>query len=73
MCCRQILGLKVVISDEYFSLMYFFLDLKGKMSDIKSWRSEQDGESQSASVKSADSIPDVQDPLGSSVMTPEDR
>lgn len=63
----------MVISDDYFSLMYYFLDLKGKMSDIKSWRSEQDGESQSASVKSADSMPDVQDPLGSSVMTPEDR
>ncbi|TWW79287.1 putative palmitoyltransferase ZDHHC11 [Takifugu flavidus] len=46
---------------------------KRKLSDIKSWRSEQDGESQSASVKSADSIPNVQDPLGSSVMTPEDR
>lgn len=69
---RQILGLKVVIFDDYFSLMYFFLDVKGKMSDIKSWRSEQE-ESQSASVKSADSTPDVQDPLGSSVMTPEDR
>lgn len=63
----------MVISDEYFSLMCFFLDLKGKLSDIKSWRSEQDGESQSANVKSADSIPDVQDPLGSLVMTPEDR
>lgn len=73
MCSRQIVGLKVVISDEYFSLIYFFLDLKGKMSDIKSRRSEQDGESQSASGKSADSIPDVQDPLGSSVMTPDDR
>lgn len=72
MCYRQILGLKVVIFDDYFSLMYFFLDVKGKMSDIKSWRSEQE-ESQSASVKSADSIPDVQDPLGSLVMTPEDR
>lgn len=62
--------LKVVIYDDYYSLMGFFLDLKGKMSDINSWRDEHDSESQSASVKSADSIPDVQDPLGSSVMTP---
>lgn len=46
--------------------------LKGniRMTDIKSWRSEHDDESQGARVRSADSIPDVQDPLGSSVMTP---
>ncbi|XP_040899352.1 palmitoyltransferase ZDHHC11 isoform X2 [Toxotes jaculatrix] len=42
------------------------------MSDIKSWKPDVDEEAQSPSVKSADSVPGVQDPLGSSVMTPDD-
>lgn len=42
------------------------------MNDNKSWKPEADEEAQSASVKSADSVPGVQDPLGSSVMTPDD-
>lgn len=42
------------------------------MSNIKSWKSEADEDAQSESVKSVDSIPGVQDPLGSSVMTPDD-
>lgn len=54
--------------------LLFFLCLKGEicMSDIKSWKANTEEEAQSASVKSADSVPDVQDPLGSSVMTPDD-
>lgn len=42
------------------------------MSDIKSWKPDTDQEAQSAGVKSVDSVPGVQDPLGSSVMTPDD-
>lgn len=42
------------------------------MSDLKSWKPNTEEEAQSASVKSVDSVPDVQDPLGSSVMTPDD-
>lgn len=42
------------------------------MSNIKSWKSEADEDAQSEGVKSVDSIPGVQDPLGSSVMTPDD-
>ncbi|XP_036929143.1 palmitoyltransferase ZDHHC11 isoform X3 [Acanthopagrus latus] len=41
------------------------------MSNIKSWKPEAEG-AQSASVKSVNSVPVVQDPLGSSVMTPDD-
>lgn len=40
------------------------------MSNMKSWKPEAD-EVQSQSVKPVDSIPRVQDPLGSSVMTPD--
>lgn len=43
------------------------------MTDIKSWRSEHDEESQSARVRSADSVPDAQAPLGSPAMTPDPR
>lgn len=43
------------------------------MTDMESWRGEHDDESQSAGGRSADSVPDVQDPLGSSVMTPSHR
>ncbi|XP_018544662.1 palmitoyltransferase ZDHHC11 isoform X1 [Lates calcarifer] len=39
------------------------------MSDIKSWKPDTDEETQSPSVKS---VPGVQDPLGSSVMIPDD-
>ncbi|XP_022621364.1 probable palmitoyltransferase ZDHHC11 isoform X1 [Seriola dumerili] len=42
------------------------------VSDIKSWKPDADEEAQWPSVKSADSVPGVQDPLGSSVMTPDD-
>lgn len=42
------------------------------MTDTNSWSSEH-GESQSARVRSADSVPDVQDPLGSSVTTQNHR
>ncbi|XP_029927400.1 palmitoyltransferase ZDHHC11 [Myripristis murdjan] len=45
------------------------------MSDSKSWRAEADEEAQSterASVQSADSVPVVQNPLGSTVMAPRD-
>lgn len=42
------------------------------MRDIKSWKSNPEEEARRASVKSADSVPDVQDPLGSSVMIPDD-
>ncbi|XP_030248599.1 palmitoyltransferase ZDHHC11 isoform X2 [Sparus aurata] len=41
------------------------------MSNIKSWKPEAE-EAPSASVKSVNSVPVVQDPLGSSVMTPDD-
>lgn len=40
------------------------------MSDIKSWK--PDPEAQSVGVKSVHRVPGVQDPLGSSVMTPDD-
>lgn len=54
--------------------LFLFLCLKGEisMSDIKSWKPDTDQEAQSAGVKSVDSVPGVQDPLGSSVMTPDD-
>lgn len=39
--------------------------------DIKGWNPDADEEAQWSSVKSADSVPGVQDPLGSSVMTPD--
>ncbi|XP_044063332.1 palmitoyltransferase ZDHHC11 isoform X2 [Siniperca chuatsi] len=42
------------------------------MIDIKSWKPDTDQEAQSASVKSGGPVPGVQDPLGSSVMTPDD-
>ncbi|KAM7420676.1 hypothetical protein PAMA_015073 [Pampus argenteus] len=42
------------------------------MSNIKGWKSEADEDAQSESMKSVDGIPGVQDPLGSSVMTPDD-
>ena len=42
------------------------------MSDMKSWKPDPEEEAQSASVKSGDRFPGVQDPLGSSVMTPDD-
>lgn len=45
------------------------------MSDSKSWGAEADEEAQSteqASVQSADSIPVVQNPLGSAIMAPRD-
>ncbi|XP_042279873.1 palmitoyltransferase ZDHHC11 [Thunnus albacares] len=42
------------------------------ISNIKSWMSEADEDAQSVNVKSVDSIPGAQDPLGSSVMTPDD-
>lgn len=42
------------------------------MSNIKSWKSEADEDGQSERVKSTDSIPGVQDPLGSSVMSLDD-
>lgn len=42
------------------------------MSNAKSWKPDTDKETQRASVKSVDSIPGVQDPLGSSVMIPDD-
>ncbi|TMS11369.1 putative palmitoyltransferase ZDHHC11 [Larimichthys crocea] len=41
------------------------------MSDIKSWKPSTEM-SQSTVVKSVDGVPRVQDPLGSSVMTPDD-
>ncbi|XP_071324663.1 palmitoyltransferase ZDHHC11 [Trachinotus anak] len=41
------------------------------VSDIKSWKPDTDEEAQWPSVKSVDSVPGVQDPLGSSVMTPD--
>ncbi|XP_070691961.1 palmitoyltransferase ZDHHC11 isoform X2 [Pempheris klunzingeri] len=41
------------------------------MSDLKSWKTDTK-EAQSTRVKSADPVPGVQDPLGSSVMTPDD-
>ncbi|XP_063343635.1 palmitoyltransferase ZDHHC11 [Pelmatolapia mariae] len=40
--------------------------------DIKNWKPDNDEESQSATVKSVYSVPGVQDPLGSSIMTPDD-
>lgn len=39
------------------------------MSDIKSWKPDTDEEAQTVSVKA---VPGVQDPLGSSVMSPDD-
>ncbi|XP_071771986.2 palmitoyltransferase ZDHHC11 [Centroberyx gerrardi] len=45
------------------------------MSNSKSWKPEADEEAHSteqSSVKSADGVPGVQNPLGSSVMTPDD-
>ncbi|KAM9353976.1 palmitoyltransferase ZDHHC11 [Symphorus nematophorus] len=42
------------------------------MSDMKRWKPETEEEAQSANVKSGDRVPGVQDPLGSSVMTPDD-
>lgn len=53
-------------------LSSFFLKGELYMSDITSWQPKTEEEAQRASVKSADSVPDVQDPLGSSVMTPDD-
>ncbi|XP_059195742.1 palmitoyltransferase ZDHHC11 [Centropristis striata] len=41
------------------------------MSDIKNWNPDME-EAQSAGVKSVSRVPGVQDPLGSSVMTPDD-
>ncbi|XP_022064021.1 palmitoyltransferase ZDHHC11 [Acanthochromis polyacanthus] len=43
-----------------------------EMSDVKSWKPVDDEEAQSSSVKSVDSVPGVQDPLGSSIMTPDE-
>lgn len=40
--------------------------------DINNWKPDNDEESQSATVKSVYSVPGVQDPLGSSIMTPDD-
>lgn len=41
------------------------------MMDIKSWKPSDEEEAQSSSAKSVDSVPDVQNPLGSSVMIPD--
>lgn len=62
-------------SDDYWSLIFFLHCLKGKicMTDMESWRGEHDDESQRTRGRSADSVPDVQAPLGSSVMTPNHR
>ncbi|XP_062254457.1 palmitoyltransferase ZDHHC11 isoform X2 [Platichthys flesus] len=43
-----------------------------EINDINCWRPSPDEEAQSPSVQSVDSVPVVQDPLGSSVMTPDD-
>lgn len=48
--------------------MSAYLCLEGEMS--LSWKPDNDDGAQNTSVKSVDSIPGVQDPLGSSVMTP---
>ncbi|XP_029360605.1 palmitoyltransferase ZDHHC11 isoform X2 [Echeneis naucrates] len=42
------------------------------LSEIKSWKPDADEEAQWPSIKSVDAVPGVQDPLGSSVMTPDD-
>ncbi|XP_061530898.1 palmitoyltransferase ZDHHC11 isoform X1 [Phycodurus eques] len=41
-------------------------------STVRNWKPDAGDEVQSESVKSAESVPEVQDPLGSSVMTPDD-
>ncbi|XP_034554185.1 probable palmitoyltransferase ZDHHC11 [Notolabrus celidotus] len=41
------------------------------LNDMRGWRPDADEEAQSVSVKSVDDVPVVQDPLGSSVMTPD--
>ncbi|XP_008283907.1 palmitoyltransferase ZDHHC11 [Stegastes partitus] len=43
-----------------------------EMSEVKSWKPVDVEEAQSSSVKSVDGVPGVQDPLGSSIMTPDD-
>lgn len=42
------------------------------MSTSRSWKADAGDDLQSESVKSAESVPEVQDPLGSLVMTPDD-
>lgn len=48
--------------------------LKGgiALSDIQNWKPDVDEEAQNTSVTSVCSVPGVQDPLGSSIMTPDD-
>lgn len=48
--------------------MNSYLCLEGEMS--LNWKPDTDEGPQNTSVKSVDSIPGVQDPLGSSVMSP---
>lgn len=58
---------------QFVNNIRLFLCLTGEicMSDIKSWKPSTEM-SQSTVVKSVDGVPRVQDPLGSSVMTPDD-
>ncbi|CAN9514286.1 unnamed protein product [Ophioblennius macclurei] len=42
------------------------------MTEMKSWKPDDNEEAQNSSAKSPDNVPGVQDPLGSSVMTPDD-
>lgn len=64
----------LILDHHLFSFIALYC-LKGKicMTDVTSWRSKPDEESQSAHLRSADRAPDVQDPPGSPVMAPNLR
>lgn len=42
------------------------------LNETRGWKTDVDEETQSVTVKSVDDVPIVQNPLGSSVMTPDE-